>query len=159
MDMTGQSPALSLDHAVRDFTNLILSLSDQQFLSPMDGWAPRDVVAHLVGWNGLMIESSLSILAGSPPAYYADVQNNYSTINAGFTAQYSSRSKQALLAELVSSMEKFKAFIHSLPAEELAADHGVAHYGGSPATLAKIINSLAGDYQAHTRQISEWFHT
>jgi hypothetical protein len=156
--MTCQNPTLSLDHAVQDFTSLILSLSDEQFLTPMDGWAPRDVVAHLVGWNGLMIESSLSILAGHTPAYYADVRNNYSTINAGFTAQYSSRSIQALLAELRSSMEKFRAFIHALPAEELAADHGVVHYGGSPATVARIINSLAGDYQAHTRQISAWFH-
>ncbi len=53
-------------------------------------------------------------------------------------------------------MEKFEAFIRSLPVEELTADHGVVHYSGKPATVAKIINSLAGDYQYHSRQIAEW---
>lgn len=154
--MPNQDVTLPLKSAYEDFTKLILSLSDEQFLSSMNGWSPRDVAAHLVGWNGLMIDSSLSILAGRPPAYYDDAKNDYSNINAGFTAKHSSRSKQELLAELKSSMEKFEAFIHSLPAEELTADHGVVHYSGSPATVTRIINSLAGDYQGHTRQITEW---
>ncbi|MEW6239185.1 MAG: ClbS/DfsB family four-helix bundle protein [Chloroflexota bacterium] len=156
--MPNQDAALSLKHAYQDFTELILSLSDEQFLSPMNGWAPRDVVAHLVGWNGLMIESSLSILAGKSPTYYEDARNDYRDINAGFTAKHSSRSKRELLAELESSMEKFEAFIHALPAEELTADHGVVHYSGDPATVGRIINSLAGDYQYHTRQIMEWLN-
>jgi hypothetical protein len=105
-----------------------------------------------------MIESSLSILAGKSPSYYEDARNDYSHINAGYTAKRSSRSKQELLAELKSSMEKFEAFISSLPVEELTADHGVVHYGGSPATVTRIVNSLAGDYQYHTRQIMEWFN-
>ena len=156
--MSSHNVTLSLKHAYQDFTNLILSLPDDQFLSPMNGWSPRDVVAHLVGWNSLMVESSLSILAGKPPSYYDDAQNDYSNINSGFTAKYSSESKQELLAELESSMEKFEAFISSLPAEELTADHGVVHYSGSPASVTRIINSLAGDYQYHTRQIMEWLN-
>ncbi len=154
--MPGQNVMLSLKRAYQDFAKLILSLPDEQFLSSMNGWSPRDVVAHLIGWNGLMIESSLSILAGKSPRYYDDARNDYSNINSGFTAKHSSRSKPELLAELKSSMEKFEAFIYSLPAEELAADHGVVHHSGGPATVARIINSLAGDYQYHTRQIMEW---
>jgi hypothetical protein len=156
--MTSQNVTLSLKHAYQDFTKLILSLSNERFLSSMNGWTPRDVVAHLIGWNSLMIESSLSILAGKSPSYYDDVQNDYSNINSGFTAEYSSQSKQELLAEIQSSMEKLEAFIYTLPAEELIADHGVVHYSGSPATVAKIINSLAGDYQYHTHQIIEWLN-
>lgn len=156
--MSNQNATLSLNHSYRDFANLILSLSDEQFLSPMNGWTPRDVVAHLIGWNGLMVEFSLSILAGKPPFYYDDAPNDYSHINAIFTAKHSSQSKQELLAELNSSMENFETFVSSLPAEELTADHGVVHYGGSPATVTRIINSLAGDYQYHTRQIMEWLN-
>jgi hypothetical protein len=122
----------------------------------MDDWSPRDVVAHLVGWNSLMIESSRSILAGKPPSYYDDAPNDYSNINSGFVQKHSSKSKRELLVELESSMEKFEAFISSLPAEELTADHGVLHYGGSPANVSRIINSLAGDYKSHTHQIKEW---
>lgn len=156
--MTSQNVTLSLKPAYQDFTKLILSLSNEQFLSSMNGWTPRDVVAHLIGWNSLMIESSLSILAGKSPSYYDDVQNNYSNINSGFTAKHSSQSKQELLAEIQSSMEKLEAFIYRLPAKELAANHGVVHYSGSPATVTKIINSLAGDYQYHTHQIIEWLN-
>jgi hypothetical protein len=156
MVMSNPSATLSLRLACQEFANHILSLSDKQFLSPMNGWTPRDVVAHLVGWNGLMIESSLSILAGKLPSYYDDAPNDYSHINAIFTAKHSSRSKQELLAELKSSMENFESFISTLPPEELTADHGVVHYSGSPATVTRIVNSLAGDYQYHTRQIKEW---
>ena len=156
--MPSHNVLLSLKHAYQNFTKLILSLSDDQFLSPMNGWTPRDVVAHLVGWNSLMVESSLSILAGKPPSYYDDARNDYSNINSGFTAKYSSESRQELLAELESSMEKFEAFIDSLPAEELTADHGVVHYSGSPASVTRIVNSLAGDYKYHTNQIMEWLN-
>lgn len=146
-----------LTQAYQRFTELIASLSDEQFLSPMDSWAPRNVVAHLVGWNSLMIEAALSIMAGSPPAYYEDAPNDYSNINAGFTEKFSSESKRDLLADLRSSMEKLERFLSSLPAEELAKDHGVKHHSGSPATVARIIESLASDYQYHTNQIEEWF--
>ena len=153
--MTSQNATFSLKHAYQEFTKLILSLYNEQFLSSMNGWTPRDVVAHLIGWNSLMIESALSILAGKPPSYYDDARNDYSNINSGFTAQYSSQSKQELLAELQFSMEKLEAFIHTLPTEELVADHGIVHYSGSPATVTRIINSLTGDYQYHTHQIIE----
>jgi hypothetical protein len=156
--MTSQDVISSLKGAYQEFTKLILSLSNEQFLSSMNGWTPRDVVAHLIGWNGLMIESSRSILSGKSPAYYDDARNDYSNINSGFTAQYSSQSKQELLAQLQSSMEKLEAYIHSLPAEELSADHGVVHHSGSLATVTRIINSLTGDYQDHTHQIKEWLN-
>ena len=154
--MTSQSVTSSLKNAYQDFTKLILSLSDEQFLSSMNGWTPRDVVAHLIGWNSLMIDSSRSILAGKPPSYYDDSKNDYSNINSGFTMKFSSRSKQELLAQLKSSMENLETFIFSLPDEELTAGHGVVHYSGVPATISKIINSLASDYQYHTNQILEW---
>lgn len=156
--MSNQDITLSLKQAYQDLTNLILSLSDGQFLSSMNGWSPRDVAAHLIGWNSLMVEASLSILAGKSPTYYDDARNDYSNINSGFTTKYPSQSKQELLAELQSSIEKLEAFINALPAEELAADHGVIHYSGSPATVTRIVNSLAGDYRYHTQQIMEWLN-
>jgi hypothetical protein len=68
--MPGQEVLSPLINAYQDFIGNILSLSDEQFFSPItkDGWAPKDVVAHLVGWNDLMIEASLSILSGKSPA-------------------------------------------------------------------------------------------
>lgn len=154
--MSNQDVILPLKKSFNEFAEIILLLSDEKFTSPMHGWSPKGVASHLVGWNGLMIEASLSILAGKPPAYYDDAKNNYSNINAGFVAKYSSCSKEELLAELRSSMESLESFILALPQEELIASHNVQHYNGSPATVNKIITSLNGDYQYHAREITDW---
>jgi len=146
----------SLRSAFNGFVACIRSLTDEAFLSSMNGWTPRDVVAHLIGWNRLMIQASKSILAGQPPEYYSDAPNDYRNINAAFVKQHSSRSKEELLHELHSSMRDFKSYIASLPSSELSSDHGVMHYSGQPATVGKIMGSLAGDYEEHTRQIREW---
>jgi len=156
--MSNQKVTFQLNQAYQGFSNLIDSLSSEQFLSPMNGWAPRDVVAHLIGRNGLMIDASLSILAGNPPSYYDDAANDYSNINASFIAKHSSQSKQVLLEELQSSVEKLEKFIDSLPTEELTANHGVMHHSGDHATIADIIDSLSDDYQDHSRQIEKWLN-
>jgi len=147
-------PTLRSDYQA--FEALILSLPDTQFLSPMNGWSPRDVVAHLVGWNDHMIDASSSILAGEPPAYYADAPNDYKIINASLVAQHSSTSKTELLRDLKSSMDRFVAFLVALPPVELTADHGVKHYSGRPATVMSIVDSVSRDYRDHTRQVSDW---
>lgn len=156
--MSNLKATLPLVHAYQDFVEFIRSLSDEQFLAPMDGWAPRDVTAHLIGWNDFMIEVSRTILAGKTPSYYEDAPNDFSKINAGFTAKYSSRSKQELLEELKASIERLEAFLLGLPPEELENNHGIRHYHGGPATVGKIIVSLAGDYRHHTQQIKEWLN-
>jgi len=147
---------LSLKNTFNEFTEIILLLSDEQFTSPMHGWSPKGVASHLAGWNSLMIEAALSILAGKTPVYYDDAPNNYSNINAGFVAKYSSYSKQELVTELKSSMERLVTFILTLPGEELTASHNVRHYDGSPTTVDKIIESISGDYQYHSHEIKEW---
>ena len=149
-------PLIRLKRAYQDFYDGILSLPEALFTSSMNGWSPRDVVAHLIGWNRHMIAASTAILAGETPAYYADAPNDYKNINAGFVAQHASHSKVELLLQLESSMDEFDQYILALPPVELEASHGVVHYSGRPATVAGIIASLAGDYQSHTSQVIEW---
>jgi hypothetical protein len=120
------------------------------------GGPQKGVASHLAGWNRFMIEAALSIRAAKTPDYYDDAPNNYSTINAGFIAKYSSYAKGELLAELKSSLDSFETFVLGLPREELNANHGVHHYNGSPATVNKLIESLTSDYQDHTHELKEW---
>lgn len=154
--MSPQDALYPIKMAAQDFENVINSLSDEQFLTALYEWTPRDIVAHLIGWNTLMIEASLSILAGKQPTYYDDTPFNYAHINAGYTTKYSSQSKEELLKELKSTLAEFEKFIQSLSYEELSADYGVRHHSGVPATVKKIIDSLAGDYEYHTQQIRDW---
>ena len=146
----------TLELAYDDFCKCILSLPDLLLVSDMNGWSPRDVIAHLIGWNQHMIEASSAILHGQTPAYYADAPNDYRNINARMVLTYSSRSKEELLAEMESSMKTFRQFIASLGPEELVDSHGVLHHSGRPATVAGIIESLTQDYQHHALEIQQW---
>lgn len=146
----------SFELAYQNFCDCIISLPEALFLSPMNGWSPRDVLAHLIGWNRLMIEASAAILRGETPAYYADAPNDYGNINAGFVNQFASRSKAKLIEELRSSKEEFERYIMALDQSELTDSHEVLHYSGRPATVEGIINALAGDYQGHLNEINAW---
>jgi hypothetical protein len=154
--MDNSSDLDALRYAYRDFVACILSLTDTQLLASMDGWAPRDVVAHLIGWNRTLLQASRSILVGQTPAYYSDAPNDYRTINAGLVERYPSRSKDELLGELDGSMKDLDAYLVDLPASELSSDHRVTHYTGQPATVGKVIRSLASEYENHKRQTTDW---
>ena len=150
-----QSQALGpLRAGYKKFVDCVRSTSEAGFLSPIDGWAPRDIVAHLVGWNRALLQASKSILSGETPTYYGDAVNDYRNINAAFVARYSAVSREGLLKELASSMTEFETFVESLPLAELIADHGVTHYSGEPATVARIIRSLTCEYDHHGAQIA-----
>jgi hypothetical protein len=154
--MPGTTPLDSLHSAYHDFVAGVLSVPEARFLASMNGWSPRDVVAHLIGWNRLMIQSGISILAGEPPAYYADAANDFRSINAAFVAAYSLPTKADALRRLDLTMGEFEAYIAGLSAAQLFSDRGIRHHSGQPATVAKLIGSLAGDYALHARQIREW---
>ena len=157
--MEQSNPMVSLTSSYNDFVACVLSIPEALFLSPMNGWTPRDIVAHLIGWNRFMIQSSISILAGEPPAYYTDAPSDYTNINAAFVEYHSSRSRGQLLAELALSITEFESYVADLPASEMTASHGVTHYSGQPATVAKIVRSLTSDYEHHTRQLNAWLRT
>jgi hypothetical protein len=148
-----------LKQAYEDFRQCILSVPDDLFLSPLNGWSPREVMAHLIGWNDYMITASRAIILGETPSYYADFPNDYKNINAEFVARYASQDKAVLLDELALSFKRFTKYVESLEPGDVGADHGVLHYRGGPATVACIIQSLAGDYEHHRQEIELWLET
>lgn len=116
----------SLKGAYEDFRDCILSIPEDLYLSLIDRWSPRDIVAHLVGWNRNMIEACDAILRGEAPSYYVDAPSDYKNINAAFVARYSSQNKTELLNDLASSIEELQRYVGRLDQTELDADHGVA---------------------------------
>jgi hypothetical protein len=154
--MENEKHLSTLTKAYQDFRACSLAVPDSLFLASMDGWSPRDVIAHLIGWNDGMIEAIQSILRGETPEYYSDAGSDYRSINAAYFRRYPSLSRAELLDDLDASMLAFQQFILALDPAELDASHGVRHYSGRPATAAGVILSLAGDYTAHCEQMRAW---
>jgi len=149
-------PTIALKGAHQEFCEVIQALPDDLFLTKIDDWTPRDVVAHLVGWNRRMIQACQAILAGRTPDYYADAPNDYRTINAEYVARFASPSKETLLGELGAGLKELVEFAAALDPAEWEASHAVRHYRGALATVASTLATLAGDYSEHARQIREW---
>jgi len=142
--------------AFTQFEALIQSLPEKLFLSPMNGWSPRDVVAHLTGWNRYMREVCQRLQEGQTPFYYADAANDFQNVNAELVARYASQDKGILLAELRNSKDELIQYLVSLDAAVWDADYGVQHYRGGSASVTRTVKSLGDDYQSHRQEIEAW---
>jgi hypothetical protein len=144
-----------LEQAVERFKGCIQALPDKLFLEPMAGWSPRDVVAHLIGWNRYTVEGCQQILDGQKPFYFDDASSDFSNVNAVSVQRYSSISRSDLLEELDGSFQQLKTYLLSLDAPQWKADRGVRH-GLWTITVANTVGALSDDYDAHREEIKQW---
>lgn len=153
--MTIETQITRLGLSVEDFARCVASLNEELFLKNLNLWSPRDIVAHLVGWNRYIIEGSKQIRRGELPFYDIDPGENYSNVNAVLVREYSSRDKKELLDELKASTQELKQFLHSLDSSEWDHDYGVRHQG-STITIRNTVDELIEDYDKHREQIEKW---
>jgi hypothetical protein len=112
---------------VAAFGGCIRSLQQDQFLRKLNHWSPRDIVAHLIGWNRALIQGSNQIRNGELPFYDIDPGENYSKINAGFVKEISSESREELLSAMDTSVLELSDFLRTLNPKEWDHDYGVKH--------------------------------
>ena len=123
------------DRAYANFVSLIRSLTPEQLLQPTGTWAPRDVVAHLIGWNYNIRMGCEDIRSGRIPFYHDDAPNDYRTVNAEFTALYTSTDGDTLLGQLQDASNELRQYFEGTSPADWARDFGPQHYGGGPATI------------------------
>lgn len=156
--MTVKLQVSKLERSVDIFARSIASMSDRLFLKKINQWSPRDVVAHLTGWNRYIIDGCKQLIKGELPFYNADPGDDYSNVNAELISQYSSLDKQELLDDLLESARQLVAFIHSLKPEQWRRDYGVKHKGVT-LTIRDTVAELIADYVHHQRIIEDWLKT
>ena len=66
------------------------------FLSKVTSWTPRDIVAHLIGWNRYIVRGAREILRGRLPFYDVDPGPNYSKVNAALAREWADTDREAL---------------------------------------------------------------
>ncbi len=142
-----------LDNACTTFVEAVNSLSPDDFLRSLGDWTPRDILAHLVGWNHHILTGCMQICLGASPFYHQDGPNDYRHINAESIARFDSTDRAALLKELSDSKAALVDYINELDERDWDRDFGPQHYRGGPATVARSIASLTADYLNHTAEL------
>ena len=153
--MNIETQIAKFDQSIEDFVHCVASLNKELFLKRPNHWSPRDVVAHLIGWNRYIIEGSNQIRRGELPFYDIDPGEDYSKVNAVLVLEYSSRDRQEMLDELQVCYQELKRFIQSLDSSEWSRDYGV-RLKGAVITIQNTVDELIEDYDIHTERIKEW---
>ena len=137
------------------FVSVVTCLEPGDFLGSLGAWTPRDIVAHLIGWNYNIRQGCQQIQAGTAPVYHADAPNDYRVYNAGFIARYNSTDCDILLAELARGKAELLSYLQSVDARDWDKDFGAKHYRGGPATIGRSVESLTRDYVDHAAEIAK----
>jgi hypothetical protein len=152
--MTVEEQADQLAHGVKSFAASVAELDERLFLSKLGGWTPRDIVAHLIGWNRHVVRGARQILRGELPFYDVDPGPNYSKVNATLVRQYRDTDRSVLLEKLAESAEELTAFVRAIDPAEWDRDFGVRHKG-ERLTVKSTVNDLIADYDYHRAQLEE----
>jgi hypothetical protein len=155
MAMTLEQDLHALQRAFETFTACMSTLSSSVFLRQVAQWAPRDVVAHLIGWNRYTLTGCEQIKQGMIPFYFADADEDFRHVNANSVQTYASTEKRALIEELTASFQALLHYLICLPPETWQADYGVRYQEG-PVTIANTVDALSRDYLEHTKEIESW---
>ncbi len=142
------------DAAFDHFVQVVESLTEPQFLASLGDWTPRDIVAHLVGWNRNVLVGCQQIQSGLQPFYHVDGPNNYRSLNAEIIARFNSTDRPALLRELAKGKDLLVSYLDGVDDREWDKDFGVRHYQGGPATIGRALQTLTADYVNHAAEIS-----
>ncbi len=143
----------ALNRSVQAFERCVTSLNDETFLKPLRCWTPRDIVAHLVGWNRHVIEGSRQILKGELPFYDVDPGEDFANVNAEHIRKYPSQDRDELLEQLRGSEQELTAFLSSIDEGAWDRDFGVRHEG-STITVKNTVDDLIADYAHHQSQLA-----
>jgi len=153
--MTREADLQVLQRAFETFTASVAVLSAPLFLRQVTQWAPREGVAHLIGWNHYTRTGCEQIRQGTLPFYFADAGEDFRHVNANSVQTYAGAEKRALIDELTASYQELLHFLSTVPSEEWVADYGVRYQGG-PITIANTVGALSSDYLEHTKDIERW---
>jgi hypothetical protein len=152
--MTVEDQIDQLEHCVRALADSVAALDERLFLTKVNGWTPRDIVAHLIGWNHHIVRGAKQILCGELPFYDVDPGPDYSKVNAALVREYGDTDCSVLLERLGESAGELIAFLRAIAPGEWDRDFGVRHKG-EKLTVKSTVADLVADYDHHRGQLEE----
>lgn len=144
-----------LQRNMHQFMRTIRTLSQEQFVQPINDWSPRDIVAHLIGWNRAGITLADTLRQGEMPEILIDPGEDFSKANAAFVRQYDSTDMVELLRELELSYQELASFLYTVPVEDWAREFDLP--GAEEAiTIEGCLQDIISDYDNHRYEIEAW---
>ena len=162
--MTLEEQVDKLGHCVQAFAASVAGLDERLFFSSIGCWTPRDIVAHLIGWNLHIVRGAKQILCGELPFYDVDPGPDYSKVNAALVRLHCDTDRSVLLERLAESAGELIGFLRAMDPGEWDRDFGVRHKGeqltvestaGDLVTVKSTVDDLIADYDHHRAQLEE----
>jgi mycothiol maleylpyruvate isomerase-like protein len=150
------APLHRLAGSMAAFSACVQALPGDMFLHRFTEWAPRDVVAHLIGWNRYTREAIEQIRHGEMPPYLADVPNHFVNVNAVLVQTYPATDATVLLDLLGQTGSDLLAALRRLGAEDWMRDFGARNPIERPVYIQRQVDGLSDDYENHAREIAQW---
>jgi hypothetical protein len=132
------------------------AIPDEAFLRTVTEWSPRDVVAHLIGWNVYTLEGCRDLQQGKAPPFLADEANDFKNVNAASVLRYASPDKRELFAQLQKTADELLVYLGQLEPSAWTQDFGVPGESGRPNLIINDVAALAADYLGHAQEITAW---
>ena len=146
-----------LERCAEAFAGSVAALDESLFLREVTSWTPRDIVAHLIGWNQYVVRGAGQILRGQLPFYDVDPGPDYSRINAALVRACADTDRTVLLNSLAASTRELTVFLRAVDPDAWNRDYGVRH-GGETLTVKSTVDDLIGDYDHHRVQLENFRH-
>lgn len=144
-----------LEEAADELVHLVGSLPQVLLEERLERWTPRDVVAHLVGWNHHVQVGLQQLTQGKLPFYLAQADQDFQQLNAESVARWGSLPGAPLVGQLQASLKALVEFLRGLPREAWEEDFGV-RWRGEPVTVRGSVIQLTGHYLSHTERLRWW---
>lgn len=128
---------------------------DEAFLREVGGRSPRDIAAHLIGWNRHAAEGYARRRRGERPFCLVEPGEDFSEVNAQSMRRYTSRDKGQLPRELRASWEGLDRFLGAPTPAEWEGSYGVT-YHDHPFTIKGGVEGLLQEYGEHRAEIEHW---
>lgn len=118
-------------------------------------WSVREILAHLIGWDQTYLAAVQDLQAGELPSFYAAYDADWQSYNRNLVRQYEVGEWSELVTAARESQSQLVDYMRTLPDEEFSRGWGV-RYGGTPVTIASLIEAEIKDEHEHSKQIRKW---
>ena len=140
---------------ILNLRKIILEFPAESCLVSMGDWTPRDILAHMIGWNRYTITACRQIRMGDLPSKLVDTGLDYTIVDADSVKLYNSSDCELLLDEIETSYQSLVNFLIFMNPKDWDKDFGIRTEENT-ITIESVVRALLKNYEYHLNQLYAW---